>query len=305
MARFVVQRLFDSVVVLLGVSLLVFFLVRLSGDPAATLLPVEASREDYVALRKSLGLDRPLPEQYIRFLGRAIRGDFGLSIRHRIPALPTVLERLPATLKLTFVGMLISLAIAVPLGVVSATKRNTVVDALARIAALLGQAMPTFWLGILLIMLFAVRLRWFPVVGQADLEHLILPAVTLGAFAAPVQMRLLRSSLLEVLNTDFIRTAHSKGVPPRRVILRHALKNAAIPFVTVSGLQVGSWLGGALITEAVFAYPGMGLLAVNAIQQIDLPVVQAYVVVVAICILAVNFLVDLSYAYLDPRIRYG
>jgi len=179
------------------------------------------------------------------------------------------------------------------------------VDDLARIAALLGQAMPTFWLGILLIMLFAVRLRWFPVVGQADLEHLILPAVTLGAFAAPVQMRLLRSSLLEVLNTDFIRTAHSKGVPPRRVILRHALKNAAIPFVTVSGLQVGSWLGGALITEAVFAYPGMGLLAVNAIQQIDLPVVQAYVVVVAICILAVNFLVDLSYAYLDPRIRYG
>jgi len=305
MARFVVQRLFDSVVVLLGVSLLVFFLVRLSGDPAATLLPVEASREDYVALRKSLGLDRPLPEQYIRFLGRAIRGDFGLSIRHRIPALPTVLERLPATLKLTFVGMLISLAIAVPLGVVSATKRNTVVDALARIAALLGQAMPTFWLGILLIMLFAVRLRWFPVVGQADLEHLILPAVTLGAFAAPVQMRLLRSSLLEVLNTDFIRTAHSKGVPPRRVILRHALKNAALPFVTVSGLQVGSWLGGALITEAVFAYPGMGLLAVNAIQQIDLPVVQAYVVVVAICILAVNFLVDLSYAYLDPRVRYA
>src|SRR3990172_2873231 len=300
MARFVVQRLFDSVVVLLGVSLLVFFLVRLSGDPAATLLPVEASREDYVALRKSLGLDRPLPEQYIRFLGRALHCDFGLSIRHRIPALPTVLERLPATLKLTFVGMLISLAIAVPLGVVSATRRNTMVDDLARIAALLGQAMPTFWLGILLIMLFAVRLRWFPVVGQADLEHLILPAVTLGAFAAPVQMRLLRSSLLEVLNTDFIRTAHSKGVPPRRVILRHASKNAAIPFVTVSGLQVGSWLGGALITEAVFAYPGMGLLAVNAIQQIDLPVVQAYVVVVAICILAVNFLVDLSYAYLDP-----
>jgi peptide/nickel transport system permease protein len=305
MAQYLTQRLLHSVIVVLGVSLVVFFLTHLSGDPAAMLLPVEASREDYTALRKALGLDRPLPIQYIVFLRRAVRGDFGLSIRHRLPALPTVLERLPATLKLAFAGMVVSLTIAVPLGVLSATRSNTIVDDAARIAALFGQAMPTFWLGILLIMLFAVRLGWFPVVGQPGLRYLILPAITLGAFAAPVQMRLLRSSLLEVLNKDYIRTAHSKGIEPKRIILRHALKNAAIPFVTVTGLQIGSWLGGALITEAVFAYPGMGLLAVNAIQQIDLPVIQAYVVVVAVCIVIVNFIVDLSYAYLDPRIRYG
>jgi peptide/nickel transport system permease protein len=305
MARYLARRLLHSIIVVFGVSLLVFVLLRLSGDPTAMLLPVEASPQDHAALRRSLGLDRPVAEQYLRFVGRAVRGDFGVSVRHRLPALPTVLERFPATMKLTLAGMLVALAISLPLGILSAARKNTWVDDVARVTALLGQAMPTFWLGILLIMLFAVELEWLPVVGSGDIRGLILPAITLGAFAAPVQMRLLRSSLLEVLRTDYIRTARSKGLPQRTIFLKHALKNAAIPFVTVFGLQIGSWLGGALVTEAVFAYPGMGLLAVNAIQQIDLPVVQAYVVVVALCILAVNFFVDLSYALLDPRIRYG
>src|SRR3990172_8184321 len=226
MTRYLLQRLLHSVFVVFGVSVIAFALVHLSGDPAATLLPIETTPEGLAAFRRSLGLDRPLTEQYVRFLTRAIQGDLGISIRHKVPVLPIVLQRLPATLQLAVSGILVSFLIAIPLGVLAAARRNGVIDHFSRIVSLFGQAMPTFWLGILLIMVFAVRLRWFPVVGRGGLEHLVLPAVTLGVFAAPVQIRLLRSSLLEVLRADFIRTARAKGLLPSRVLVRHALQNA-------------------------------------------------------------------------------
>lgn len=304
MASFFVQRLAASLVVIIGVSLIIFVLVRLTGDPAAMLLPIDATAEDYAALRQKLGLDRPLPEQYYLFLTSAVHGDFGTSIRHKLPALPIVLQRLPATLELILAGLLVSFLIAIPAGIVSAVKRNSSFDNASRVVAFIGQGMPTFWMGMLLIMLFSVKLRWFPFAGRGGVKHLILPAITLGAFAAPLQMRILRSGLLEVLNKDYIRTARAKGLSERKVIFGHSLKNAAIPFVTIVGLQIGSWFAGSLITETVFAYPGIGLLAVNAMKQRDFPVVQAYVLVVAVGIVTINFLIDVLYMYLDPRIRY-
>jgi ABC-type dipeptide/oligopeptide/nickel transport system permease component len=282
MAAYIVRRMMHGAAVLFGVTLIVFFLIRLSGDPAAMMLPIEASPQDLMALRHKLGLDR-----------------------HKAPALPLVVRRLPATLNLILAGLVGSVCIAVPIGIVSALKKDSVFDNLGRVVAIIGSGMPTFWLGILLIMAFSVRLRWLPFAGSGSIKHLILPAVTLGAFTAPLQMRVLRSSLLEVLGQDYIRTAYSKGLTRRRVLFEHALKNAAIPYVTVVGLQIGAWLGGSIITESVFAYPGMGLLAVNAILDRDLPLVQAYVFVVATGIVILNFCIDLIYVYLDPRVRHA
>jgi peptide/nickel transport system permease protein len=305
MAAYIVRRMMHGAAVLFGVTLIVFFLIRLSGDPAAMMLPIEASPQDLMALRHKLGLDRPLYEQYVLFIVHAVQGDFGTSTRHKAPALPLVVQRLPATLNLILAGLVGSVCIAVPIGIVSALKKDSVFDNLGRVVAIIGSGMPTFWLGILLIMAFSVRLRWLPFAGSGSIKHLILPAVTLGAFTAPLQMRVLRSSLLEVLGQDYIRTAYSKGLTRRRVLFEHALKNAAIPYVTVVGLQIGAWLGGSIITESVFAYPGMGLLAVNAILDRDLPLVQAYVFVVATGIVILNFCIDLIYVYLDPRVRHA
>jgi peptide/nickel transport system permease protein len=239
------------------------------------------------------------------FVVHAAQGDFGESYRHHQPAFPLVIERLPATLQLAFAALLVSLVLALPAGILAALKRGTAFDVISRMVALLGQAMPTFWLGLMLILLFAVRLKWLPPNGRGGIEYLVLPALTLGAYSAALTMRLLRSSLLEVLGKDYIRTGRAKGLRESSVVLRHALKNAAIPVVTVLGLQMGRLLAGAVVTETVFGYGGMGLLAVQAILGRDLTVVQAFVMVAAVIILAINLVVDLLYAVLDPRIRYG
>lgn len=303
MISYLVQRLIYGIGVLLGVSVIVFFLIHFTADPCSVILPPDASATDRQICRRQLGLDQPLPVQYAIFLSRAVQGDFGFSYRHQGYAMDLVLERLPATLKLMAVAVTFAVLVAVPLGILAAWKRDTPIDALARTFVLFGQAVPDFWLGIVLILIFAVGLRWFPVSGARGWESLILPGITIGAFPLTTIARLLRSSLLEVMGQDYIRTAWGKGLPPRAVLWKHALKNAAIPTVTVIGLEVGFLFGGAVVAENVFAYPGMGRLAVNAIANRDIPVVQAFVAVTATVIVGVNLLVDLIYTWLDPRIR--
>jgi len=303
MTRFLVRRAGQSVIVLWVVVTFVFFLVRLSGDPVALMLPEDASAQDAAALRHQLGLDRALGQQYALFLGAALRGDFGVSLRQNQPSLGMVLARMPATLSLAGVAVALTVLIAVPIGVLAATRPNGWLDQLARAAAVVGQSMPVFWLGILLILLFAVRLRVLPAFGEGGLRHALLPGITLAAYSAPVTMRMLRSNLLDVLYADYVRTARAKGLAERVVLYKHAVRNAAIPVLTVFALRIGVLLGGAVVTEQVFAYPGMGQLVLQAIAQRDYPVVQAFVAVVACLIVALNLVLDLGYALLDPRVR--
>ena len=285
-----------------GVSVIAFALTHLSGDPAALLLPPSATLEDIAVFRHAQGLDRPLPIQYLDFLGHAVRGDFCASIRQGRPALELVLDRLPATLELSAAALVLALVIAVPLGIAAAVRRGSAIDQSSLLLSLLGQSFPVFWLGIILIILFAEDLNWLPASGRGDLKHLVLPAITLSLYTIAIVTRLLRSSLIDVLSGDFIRTARGKGLGERAVLVGHALKNAALPVVTVVGLQAGTLLGGAVVTEEVFAYPGMGRLALQAIANRDFPVVQAFVVVMAVLITAINLGVDLLYARLDPRV---
>jgi len=300
---FLVRRGGQSVIVLWAVVTFVFFLVRLSGDPVALMLPEDATAQDAAALRHQLGLDRTLGQQYAVFLGAALHGDFGISLRQNRPSLGTVLERMPATLSLAGIAIALTVLIAAPVGVLAATRPNAWLDQLARATAVVGQSMPVFWLGILLILLFAVRLRVLPAFGEGGLRHAVLPGITLAAYSAPVTMRMLRSNLLDVLHTDYVRTARAKGLADAVVLYKHALRNAAIPVLTVFALRVGVLLGGAVVTEQVFAYPGMGQLVLQAIAQRDYPVVQAFVAVVACMIVALNFVLDVLYALLDPRVR--
>jgi ABC-type dipeptide/oligopeptide/nickel transport system permease component len=282
----------------------VFLLLHITpGDPATLILGEHATPEQVTDLRRSMGLDRPLPEQYGRFLANAVRGDFGLSIRAQRPALPYVLERLPATLQLSAGAFAFAVLTGIPLGILSAVKRLSLWDHGAMFVALLGQSMPVYWLGLMLIVIFAVYLRWLPASGMGQAQHLILPAFTLGMFLIGLIIRLMRSSMLDVLNRDYIRTAHAKGVSQRLVLVRHALKNACIPVVTVLGMQIGTLLGGAVITETVFAWPGMGMVTVTAIHQRDYPVVQSAVLVLAVLVVLINWGVDIVYHYVDPRIR--
>jgi peptide/nickel transport system permease protein len=304
MARFLLRRLVLALFVAVGVVTVVFFLIHLSGDPTGLFLPPEATPADRAVLRRELGLDRPLAIQYLDYVSHAIRGDFGRSMRYPSNAMELILARLPATIKLTTVAMSIALCLAVPLGIVAAVRKNSVWDFLAMSIALFGQSIPNFWTGIMLILLFSVTVRWFPPSGGGGFEYLVLPGVTLGLYSTAVIARLLRSSLLEVFLADYIRTARAKGLSERLVTYKHALRNASLPVVTVIGLQVGTLLGGAVVTEYVFAYPGVGRLVLQAISNRDFPVVQAFVVTVAVTISAINLLVDLSYALLDPRIRY-
>lgn len=304
MYSFLLKRLFYSIFVLLGLSLIVFLLTRLSGDPTALMLPIDATADDEAMMRAYLGLDQPLPLQYASFVGRALTGDFGTSIRHRQPAMSMVLERMPATLQLTAAAFTIALLIAIPLGILSALYPNSLIDRISVVMALFGQAIPTFLLGIVLILFFAVQLRWLPSSGRGGLEYLILPALTLGPYSAAVINRLLRANLREVLNKDYIRTAKAKGFSDSAIMLRHALKNAAIPVVTVMGLQIASLLSGSVVTETVFAYPGAGLLLVQALGNRDFPVVQAFVILTGVLVILINLVLDLLYALLDPRIRY-
>jgi len=305
MLTYVIHRLWHGLLVLAGVSLLVFGLTYLGGDPATALLPLDTPPEAVAQFRHQAGLDRPLVVQYLDYLRRAIQGDFGQSLRYREPALSLVLERLPATLRLTGVGLAFALLIALPVGIVSAWQPGSALDRIGRIVVLLGQSVPGFWLAIVLIWIFAVGLRWLPASGAEGPGSLILPGLTVASFGAAAIARLLRSSLLDVLRQDYLRTARAKGLAPTQVIAVHALRNAAIPVLTLITLQLGSLLGGAVITEVIFAYPGIGRLAVQAIANRDLPLIQAFVAVTATLIVLLNIGLDLAYMALDPRLREG
>jgi peptide/nickel transport system permease protein len=303
MLGYVVRKVFHTAFVALGVVTLAFAALRLSGDPAATMLPGDASVEELVALRHQLGLDGPLWLQYVQFLGGALTGDFGTSFRHQQPALPLVLERLPATLELAGAALALAVALALPLGILAAVYRGRLLDVLAMAFAVVGQATPYFWMGIMLILVVSVELGWLPTSGRGGVERLILPAVTLGTHFAASLARLTRTSMLEVLGQQFVTTARAKGLSEWSVVLGHALKNAAVPVVTLIGLQFGTLLGGAVVTETIFAWPGVGRLAVQSVFVRDYPVVQAGVFVLALTFVAINLLVDLLYGVLDPRIR--
>jgi peptide/nickel transport system permease protein len=303
MTTYLVRRLLQSLLVLFGVSFVVFVILYLTGDPALVLLPPDATIEDVERFREAMGFNDPVLVQYGRFLLGALRGDFGLSVRHGEPAFALVVERLPATFELTGAALVVALCLAIPAGIVAAVRRHTMLDHISTIAALFGQSMPTFWLGIMLILVFSVRFHLLPSSGRGTLEHLILPAITLGLFTTARIMRLTRSGMLDVLNQDYIRTARAKGVAGLPVVWKHALKNAAIPIVTIVGIELGTLLGGAVITETIFAWPGVGRLSVQAIYNRDYPVVQAAVFLLASTFVLVNLLVDVVYTYLDPRIR--
>jgi ABC-type dipeptide/oligopeptide/nickel transport system permease component len=302
---YILKRLFHSIFVLIGISVVVFIILHLTGDPAALLMPMDATPEQVAQFRKEMGFTDPLLVQYWRFFKGTLRLDFGLSFRHSQPALDLVLERMPATIQLTITAMIIAMIIAVPVGIISAIRRNSILDHIGMTGALLGQSTPVFWLGIMLILVFSVTFQWFPSSGRGTLEHLILPAVTLGMFSMARTARMMRSSMLEVLGQEYMKTARAKGLSPRMVILKHALKNALIPVVTIVGMELGTLLGGAVITETVFAWPGVGRLAVQAIYNRDYPVVQAAVFLLASIFVLVNLVVDILYTYLDPRVKLG
>jgi ABC-type dipeptide/oligopeptide/nickel transport system permease component len=306
MRTYILRRLAQSALTLLGVSVLVFVILRvLPGDPARMLLPDGAPESAVAELNRHLGLREPLIVQYGFFLRSVARGDFGQSFQYRAPALQVVLERLPATVHLTLAAMFVTIAAGVGLGIFTAVRRGTRYDVAGTIIAVLGQSLPNFWLGIMLILLFGVALRWLPTSGFASWTSLVLPAITLAAFPTALVARLTRSSMLEILNHDYIRTGRAKGLAERSVVLRHALRNAAIPVLTVIGLQIGALLGGAVITESVFAWPGMGKLIVDAIFFRDFPVVQTVLILSATVFVVINLLVDLLYTVIDPRIRYS
>jgi len=302
--RYLVTRILHSAVVILGLLLLVFVILQLTGDPARLMLPPEATIEDIERLRHQMGFDRPLPVQFLHFLAGALRGDFGSSLRYKDqPALAIALERFPATLELALATLAWSIPAALVLGTISAIRRASFQENAAMVTALVGQSMPSFWLGLMLILIFSVNLGLLPSSGRGGPAHVVLPAVTLGGFFMARLTRLVRSGLLDVLGEDYVRTARAKGLAERAVLVRHAFKNAAIPIVTIIGLDVGALLGGAVITETVFAWPGVGRLAVESIYVRDFPVVQADVFVIAVAFVLINLFVDVVYTWLDPRVR--
>ncbi len=306
MAQYVARRLLALIPILLGVSIVVFLMMRLvPGDPARQALGAEATGDEVQLLRHQWGLDQPLPIQYVYWLGRAVQGDFGRSTVSRVPVTQEILTRLPATLELAVASMLISIVLGLSFGVVAAVRHDTLFDRLSMIAALVGVCTPSFWLGLMLLLLFAVSLQWLPAFGGGDLKHMILPALTLGVGASAIIARVTRSSMLEVLGEDYVRTARAKGLVERQVILAHALKNAFIPIITILGLEFGGLLSGAIIAESVFAYPGLGLLLVNSINNRDFPVVQGALLLFAVQFVLVNLVVDVLYAWINPRITYS
>lgn len=303
MLAYLVRRLGLVLIVIFGVMTVVFFLQRLSGDPTNLLLPVDASPELRQELRHELGLDAPLPVQYVRFIGEALQGNVGVSFQSKQPALELVLERVPRTALLAGAALLIAVLLAIPLGITAAVNRNSWIDTLATGVSLIGQAMPVYWLGLLAILIFSVNLRWFPSMGGGSFKALVLPASTLAVYSMARIARLTRSAVLEVLSQDYVRVARAKGVRERVVLYKHVLRNAAIPIVTMVGLQLGGLLGGAVLTEVVFAWPGIGRLAVNAVYNRDFPVVQAVALVAAFLFSLINLLVDVTYAALNPQVK--
>ncbi len=303
MRAFIARRLVMTVLMLFLVTLTVFLLGHMTGDPVRLMVPIEATEAEMADLRHALGLDRPLMDQFVDYIVHAARGDLGTSLKYRQPALSLILERMPATVELSTAAMLIATLIALPTGVISATRRGSWLDAIGSVVSVVGQSMPVFWIGIMLIIAFSVELGWLPSGGRGGPSSVILPAITLGLWPMARIARVLRSSLLDVLNEDYIRTARAKGLAERRVLLEHALRNASIPVITVIAITYGSILGGTVITESVFAWPGVGRLALEALYSRDFPLVQATVLVVAIIFVFINFALDLAYVWLDPRIR--
>jgi len=305
MQRYILRRLIWATVSVIAVLSVVFVMLRLTGDPAVMLLSPQATGKDYENIRRSLGLDRPLPEQYVRYVWGLLRGDFGDSFQYRVPAAGVILQRLPNTLMLTGVASLLMAGLGVLLGMLSAATQNSPLDGLITSVTLLGQSIPNFWLGIMLIAVFSVQLGWFPTSGSGTLAHLVLPAITLALQPISKITRLTRSEFIEALAQDYVRTAKSKGLARHTVHVKHALRNASLGIVTMIGLDVGYLLGGAIITETVFAWPGIGRLVVEAISHRDFPVVQGVVVLIALLVVGVNTLVDVLYGVLDPRVRYA
>lgn len=303
MGKYVLRRLLSLVPTLLGISLVVFVLVRLTGDPVNILLPIDATDEARQELREDLGLDRPLPVQYLTFLGNAVRGDFGNSVRYKQPALELFIERLPATIELSAAALLIAVGLGIPMGFYAAAKRDSAVDNLLRFLSLVGQAIPIFYLGLVLIVIFAVKLNALPATGRGGVSNVILPAVSLATPMLALIARLTRYCMLDVLSQDYVRTARAKGLREQAVLRRHVFKNGLIPIVTVIGLQVGTLFGGAVVTETVFAWPGVGRLAIQSIYARDFPVTQVSVLLLALIFVLINLLVDISYTWIDPRIR--
>jgi peptide/nickel transport system permease protein len=323
MGTYLFRRLLQSILVILGVTLLSFVTLHLAGDPTYLYVSERATEQEIIETRAKLGFDRPLPEQYLRFLGGLLTGDLGDSLRSRTPALPIVLERLPATLELTIFAMLISTLLAVPIGILAAIHRGSVIDGGIMLSAMVGQSMPSFWLGIMLILFVGLNLRILPISGHTPLlqpliegdlttfaanfpdavYHLIMPGVTIGVFSLSRNARLIRSSMLEVLSQDYVVTARAKGLRELVVVMKHTFRNALIPIVTILGLEFGFLLSGVVVTETVFSWPGVGRLVFNAINQRDIPLVQASVVLFSFMFVGLNLLVDLLYAQLDPRVR--
>lgn len=305
MTAYVVRRIAQTVVVVVGVSVLSFGMMFLTGDPTMVMAGENWTRQQVEEFRHQMGFDRPWLEQYATFVTHAARGDFGVSIRQQQPVFQLIAERVPATLELAGAAMAMTVVVGIPLGMQAAMHRNTALDRGAMGFALLGQSMPVFWLGLLLVLLFSVWLGWFPVAGRGGLAHLVLPGLTLGLFSLAYTARITRSAMLDVLFTDYLRTARSKGLAERRVLVRHGLRNALVPILTVLGLQFGGLLGGAVITETIFAWPGVGRLVLQAIQGKDLPLVQAAVFLLAVMFVTLNLCVDLLYVWVDPRVRFA
>lgn len=304
MGRFLSRRMAETLLVVFLALSAVFFMLRMTGDPVMLFLPTDALPQQIEKVRQELGFNDPLLVQYGRFLGKAILGDFGKSLRHGQPAMGLLLERYPATLELAMASLIFSLIIAIPTGVIAASRRNGLFDSVATLLSVIGQAIPGFWLGIVCIVIFSVHLRWLPTSGHGTWRHLVLPMTTLAAYTGARFVRITRSTVLDVLSQDYIRTARSKGLGNQTVLYKHALKNAAIPILTLLGLQVGQLMGGAVITETVFAWPGVGRLIVQALLNRDFPLVMAGVFTVATFVALVNLVVDVAYSAVNPQVRY-
>jgi len=304
MRKYILMRFIQSVVTLFVLSVLVFGLARLTGDPLFMMMPPEASAEDFELARKQLGLDKPLPVQYFIYISNVLKGDLGTSIQARIPVSTMIKQRLPNSVKLAFFSITISLLIALALGVTSAVKKGSFIDVLSRIIAVSGMSIPSFWLGIMFILIFGVQLRLFPVNGTGSFKHYVLPGCVLGWTFAAALMRLLRSSMLEVLDSEYVKLARIKGVSEWWIIFGHALRNALIPVITFTGYYLGRIIGGVVIVETVFAWPGLGLMAYESLVWKDYPVIQGAVLFMCAAVLMINLAIDVLYAYIDPRIRY-
>lgn len=306
MGKYILRRTAIAIPLILAIATIVFVMLRvaLPGDPAQVLAGDRATPELIEQIRKNLGLDRSVPEQYVIFLANALQGDLGRSVKFREPVLGVIAKAFPFTILLTFLSVTVGTALGILVGIITAVKRGTWIDHISIVLVVFFYSIPTFWLGLMLILVFAVALRWLPVQGVGTWQHFVMPVVTLGIGQAAMIARLTRSSMIEILGTPYVQTAHAKGLRPRWVVLRHALKNTLIPIITVVGLSVGGLLGGAVITENIFGLPGVGRLAIEAIHNRDYPMIQGTVLLVASAFVFVNLIVDVIYVYVDPRIRY-